>query len=129
MREVAPSWPPAMFPGQEGQPVGGVADGPSQPVVQVQGLTFAYASWCPVAVCVQDLELPRGCRCLLIGPNGAGKSSLLNILAGRRMVTTEGADVRVLGHRAFHDHVQLSPVVNLLSSEWKRQVSELTVGR
>lgn len=62
-----------------------------------------------------------------MGPNGAGKSTLLNILGSRRMVTK--GDVRLAGHRAFHDHAALDRVVSLLSSEWKRQVSELTSGR
>jgi len=98
------------------------------PAVKVCDLSFGYAAWCPKVLTVQSLELPRGSRCLLLGPNGAGKSTLLNILAGRRMIT-EGGDIQVLGFRAFHDYQELNPVVNILSSEWKRQVAELQSGR
>lgn len=106
------------------QEPGGASD---ERIVRVSGLEFAYAEWCHVSVRLDGLELPSGCRCVLVGPNGAGKSTLLNILGSRRMVTK--GDVRLAGHRAFHDHAALDRVVSLLSSEWKRQVSELTSGR
>jgi len=79
---------------------------------------------------LDELQLPRGCRVLLAGLNGSGKSTLLSVLAGRRMVAENtGAEVKVLGLRAFYDHTQLDSMVTILSSEWKRQVSEVSGGR
>jgi len=97
------------------------------PVVHVAGLAFAYAPWSPPALCVDQLEIPAGCRCVLVGPNGAGKSSLLSILAGRRMVSQ--GDVQVVGCEPFHGHVELNKSLAILSSEWKRQVAEIGAGR
>jgi len=95
--------------------------------VEVRDLIFSYEASHPVVLPLDNLKLPLGCRCVLVGPNGAGKSSLLAILAGRRLVAQ--GDVRVLGHRAFHDHVALESRVTILSSEWKRQVAEISAGK
>jgi CCR4-NOT complex subunit CAF16 len=45
----------------------------------------------------------------------AGKSTLLQILAGKRLVTSKGSDVRVKGQDVFRD----SPAgVTFLGTEW-----------
>eukprot|EP00933_Yihiella_yeosuensis_P081516 TRINITY_DN9512_c1_g2_i1.p1 TRINITY_DN9512_c1_g2~~TRINITY_DN9512_c1_g2_i1.p1 ORF type:complete len:740 (-),score=148.47 TRINITY_DN9512_c1_g2_i1:152-2107(-) len=95
--------------------------------IEVKGLEYGYGPDSPVVVRLDSLELPRGCRCLLVGLNGSGKSSLLSLLAGRRLIST--GDVRILNHRAFHDYKQLDSQVSILSTEWKRQVSDLSSGR
>lgn len=100
---------------------------PSSPAIQVRDLTFAYAQWAPLALRLDELTLHGGCRCVLVGLNGSGKSTLLSILAGRRLVSQ--GEVHVLGQRAFHEHAKLDPQVAILSSEWKRQVAEISAGR
>lgn len=100
---------------------------PSRPAIRVQDLAFAYAQWSPVALRLDELTLHQGCRCVLVGLNGSGKSTLLSILAGRRLVSQ--GEVHVLGQRAFHEHAKLDPQVAILSSEWKRQVAEISAGR
>lgn len=98
------------------------------PCLAVHGMTFAYSARSASPVLQLDgLELPRGARIILVGPNGAGKSSLLSILCGRRLV--QDGEVQVLGFRPFHDHTQLDAQVAILSSEWKRQVAEISSGR
>ncbi|CAE8635802.1 unnamed protein product [Polarella glacialis] len=99
----------------------------SGPAVAVKGLTFAYSPEERPAVQFDQLEIPHGCRCVLVGLNGCGKSSFLSIVAGRRLVAD--GEVRVLGKRAFHDHQQLDADVVILSSEWKRQIAELSAGK
>eukprot|EP00930_Biecheleria_cincta_P089383 TRINITY_DN7867_c0_g1_i2.p1 TRINITY_DN7867_c0_g1~~TRINITY_DN7867_c0_g1_i2.p1 ORF type:complete len:522 (+),score=70.08 TRINITY_DN7867_c0_g1_i2:698-2263(+) len=95
------------------------------PGIMVNNLEFLYDS--DTGLQLDELSLPSGCRCVLVGLNGSGKSSLLSIIAGRRMVTA--GEVKVLGMRAFHDFKLLDSHVAILSSEWKRQVAELTSSR
>lgn len=45
----------------------------------------------------------------------AGKSTLLQILAGKRLVNAEGADIRVLGRDVFRDS---PPNITFLGTEW-----------
>jgi len=109
-------------------PVGGVGeDELSVPAVEVKDLSFSYAPWSPVAARLDSLSLPRGSRCVVVGANGSGKSTLLSVIAGRRLVAA--GDVRVLGLRSFHDHVAMDAQVTMLSTEWKRQVAEISSGR
>jgi CCR4-NOT complex subunit CAF16 len=70
------------------------------PAIEIDRLTFAYASGEPV---FRDFSfsIPNGARCLLLGANGVGKSTLLRIVAGRHMMSPETA--RVFGRSAFHD--------------------------
>lgn len=95
--------------------------------VDVNNLRFSYAPGSPCALRLDRLLLPIGCRCVLVGLNGSGKSTFLTIAAGRRMVAN--SEVKVLGLRAFYEHAKLDPMVTLLSSEWKRQVSEISAGK
>ena len=59
-----------------------LAEGASDAMLSLQGLTFAYDER-PVLTGV-DLELRRGEILGLLGPNGSGKSTLLGILCGLR---------------------------------------------
>ncbi|KAI8826247.1 P-loop containing nucleoside triphosphate hydrolase protein [Fimicolochytrium jonesii] len=80
--------------------------------VAVSHLTYGFGG--PQSVLKDlSLELPRGSRCLLVGANGAGKSTLLRILAGKRLVNTEG--VHVLGKNPFK---QGSQDITYLGTEW-----------
>ena len=45
----------------------------------------------------------------------AGKSTLLQILAGKRLITSQGADVRIKGRDVFRDS---PPGVTFLGTEW-----------
>jgi len=99
----------------------------SGPAVEVKDLSFSYAPWSPVAARLDSLLLPRGSRCVVVGANGSGKSTLLSVIAGRRLVAA--GDVRVLGLRSFHDHAEMDAQVTMLSTEWKRQVAEISSGR
>lgn len=45
----------------------------------------------------------------------AGKSTLLQLLAGKKLVTTAGADIRIKGQDVFHDS---PPGVTFLGTEW-----------
>lgn len=58
------------------------------------------------------------CPLLLLGTyltRPAGKSTLLQILAGKRLVTTPGADIRVKGRDVFRD---APPGITFLGTEW-----------
>ena len=54
-------------------------------------------------------------RTAIISCASAGKSTLLQILAGKRLVTAEGADVRIKGKDVFRDS---PPGVTFLGTEW-----------
>jgi len=115
-----PPVPPSSAPSAPMAEDGGVA-------VTLKSLNFRYALCCPCALRLDSLQLPQGCCCLLVGLNGSGKSTLLSVLAGRRMIAD--TDIQVLGFRAFYDHTDLDPLVTILSSEWKRQVAEISSGK
>ena len=68
-----------------------------------------------------SLELPPGSRCLLSGANGAGKTTMLQILAGKTMVSQDA--VRVIGKPPFHD-IQLtcSGDLSYLGAQWRRNI-------
>ncbi|KAG2497099.1 hypothetical protein HYH03_004690 [Edaphochlamys debaryana] len=69
-----------------------------------------------------SLELPRGSRCLLIGANGAGKTSLLQLVAGKYMVSPDA--IRVLGRPPFHDmQLTCSGQLSYLGTSWRKDVA------
>lgn len=103
------------------------AEVPGGFALEVCSLSFGYEEWCPKSLVVESLRLPFGCRCALMGLNGSGKSTLLSILAGRRLVRS--GQVNVLGHVAFRDHQVLDPQVAILSTEWKKQIADLSSAR
>src|SRR6185369_15461574 len=74
-----------------------------QPIVQVRGLTKAYAD--VHAVQGIDLEVQSGEIFAMLGPNGAGKSTTVEILEGLR--PRDGGDVSVLGVDPSRNATQL----------------------
>ncbi|TFK75933.1 P-loop containing nucleoside triphosphate hydrolase protein [Pluteus cervinus] len=89
---------------------------PQSGSISVKNLTFSHnaASNAPALVDI-SFTLPPGSRTILVGANGAGKSTLLQILAGKRLVSTGGADVRIKDQDVFHDS---PPGVTFLGTEW-----------
>ncbi len=87
----------------------------SDPAVVVRDLSFRYRPDLPLVLRGVELEVPRGCRCLVVGANGAGKTTLLRIIGGKHMVAPEA--VRVLGRSAFHD-TGLAAVVDYLGGNF-----------
>ncbi|KAL9712688.1 CCR4-NOT regulatory complex component [Leucoagaricus gongylophorus] len=83
--------------------------------VSVVGLTYAHSALAPPSLVDVILALPSGSRTILIGANGAGKSTLLQILAGKRLVTTSGADIRAKDRDVFRD---APPGITFLGTEW-----------
>lgn len=87
----------------------------SEPAIQTSHLTFRHKPNAPPSLVDLNLSLPHGSRTILIGANGAGKSTLLQLLAGKRLVSTEGAEVRVKGQDVFRN----TPTgVTFLGTEW-----------
>jgi CCR4-NOT complex subunit CAF16 len=99
-------------------------------LVSIKNLTFIPQGTIEPALENVSLSLPKGSRTLLIGANGglavflrpdkssltrniAGKSTLLQILAGKKLV--KGADVTIKGLDVFH---QFPEGVTFLGTEW-----------
>lgn len=110
----------------------------------VQNLTYFHdPSGPPPSLSDINISLPKGSRTLLIGANGgvhsviaidisvyqhsfslAGKSTLLQILAGKRLVTSEGARILIKGCDVFRN----SPSgVTYLGTEWQVSLSETSI--
>jgi CCR4-NOT complex subunit CAF16 len=98
----------------------------------VKRLTYSHTPDTPPALRNISICLPLGSRTIICGANGgqlysayvddhngyfvsAGKSTLLQILAGKRLVTAEGADVRIKDHDVFR---KSPPGVAFLGTEW-----------
>ena len=99
-------------------------------LVSVKHLTFIPQGVHEPALDNISLSLPKGSRTLLIGANGgqflahtlenssqaanpAGKSTLLQILAGKKLI--KGADVKIKGLDVFY---QFPEGVTFLGTEW-----------
>lgn len=101
--------------------------------VSISNLTYSHSTGDQPSLLDINLHLPQGSRTILVGANGgwhpniltyylpcspsfsAGKSTLLQIMAGKRLVTTLGADIRVKGRDVFRD----SPSgVTFLGTDW-----------
>ncbi|RXW25251.1 hypothetical protein EST38_g603 [Candolleomyces aberdarensis] len=83
--------------------------------IHASRLTFRHGPNAPPSLLDINLALPPGSRTILIGANGAGKSTLLQLLAGKRLVTAEGATVQVKGQDVFRN----TPTgVTFLGTEW-----------
>ncbi|RDB22708.1 putative ABC transporter ATP-binding protein C20G4.01 [Hypsizygus marmoreus] len=87
----------------------------SDNAIAVSNLTYRHRPDSPPALIDIDLHLPRGSRAIVVGANGAGKSTLLQILAGKRLVSTQGTDIRIKGCDVFRDS---PPGVTFLGTEW-----------
>jgi ABC-type lipoprotein export system ATPase subunit len=77
------------------------------PIVQVEGLTFAFAGT-PFRLQIDQLSVDQGETVALIGPSGSGKTTLLHLLAGIRIPATgriivDGVDVIALGDTERRD--------------------------
>ena len=108
-----------------------------RPDISAKQLTYSHTPDAPPSLRNISIHLPPGSRTILCGANGgrcypitfciyrprttvlncvsAGKSTLLQILAGKRLVTAEGADVRIKGKDVFRDS---PPGVTFLGTEW-----------
>ncbi|KAK0242771.1 P-loop containing nucleoside triphosphate hydrolase protein [Armillaria nabsnona] len=83
--------------------------------IAVNALTYSYTSQSDPILKDIALSLPQGSRTILVGANGAGKSTLLQILAGKRLVSSPGADIRIKDRDVFRN----SPEgVSFLGTEW-----------
>ena len=71
----------------------------TEPVVQVEGVTFRYIATPDLPPVLDDvtLRIERGDFVGLIGPNGGGKTTLLKVILG--LLTPHSGRVRVLGRR------------------------------
>lgn len=106
--------------------------------ISVSQLTYLHNRDSPPSLEDVSIHLPPGSRTILVGANGgqdlfpslseqfpdqqlalAGKSTLLQILAGKRLVTSNGADIRVKGRDVFRDS---PPGVTFLGTEWSVQL-------
>jgi ABC-2 type transport system ATP-binding protein len=72
------------------------------PLVQLDGVRFAYAHGAPPSLDCPRLALGAGLA-LVVGPNGAGKSTLLRVAAG--VERPAAGRVRLAGHDAWRDEV------------------------
>lgn len=102
--------------------------------ITVQNLTYHHDPSAPASLSDINIDLAKGSRTLLIGANGgvyfthhnrrqcsigsslAGKSTLLQILAGKRLVTLEGTRILIKGRDVFRDS---PPGITYLGTEWK----------
>ena len=102
--------------------------------ITVQNLTYHHDPSAPASLSDIDIDLPKGSRTLLIGANGgvcfarpdqrkysvdtslAGKSTLLQILAGKKLVASEGARILIKGRDVFRDS---PPGITYLGTEWE----------
>ncbi|KAK0206550.1 P-loop containing nucleoside triphosphate hydrolase protein [Desarmillaria ectypa] len=83
--------------------------------IAVNALTYSYTVQSDPILKDIALSLPQGSRTILVGANGAGKSTLLQILAGKRLVSSPGADIRIKDCDVFRN----SPEgVSFLGTEW-----------
>ena len=102
--------------------------------ISAKNLTFSYNAFSPPCLVDLNLNLAPGSRTILVGANGglklahfllevdidllvqtAGKSTLLQLLAGKRLISMAGAELKVKGCDVFRD----SPSgVTFLGTEW-----------
>ncbi|KAG6850045.1 hypothetical protein H0H93_002054 [Arthromyces matolae] len=90
------------------------------PTISVSNLTYCHQTDNEPSLLDVALNLPRGSRTIIVGANGvlcpaAGKSTLLQILAGKRLVSTEGTHISINNRDVFRDS---PPGVTFLGTEW-----------
>ena len=68
----------------------------SEPVVEIEELTFRWRGDGPTVLDIERLSVERGERVFVEGPSGSGKSTLLSLIGG--VVTPGHGHLRVLGH-------------------------------
>ncbi|EIM88158.1 P-loop containing nucleoside triphosphate hydrolase protein [Stereum hirsutum FP-91666 SS1] len=84
-------------------------------LVFVDGLTYHHNNSTVPSLKDISIHLPPGSRTILVGANGAGKSTLLQILAGKKLVTANGAKVFIKERDVFRN---TPPGVTHLGTEW-----------
>jgi len=89
---------------------------PEGPVINVKGLTYAYAAGLPPVLRDIVLTVERGSRVLAVGANGASKTTLLSILGGKRMIPRGFA--YILTKDPFND-TQLGKDVMYMGDWWR----------
>lgn len=104
----------------------------TQHTISVSNLTYSHKPGSPPSLEDINIRLPQGSRTIICGANGgqkssfigapllimifkAGKSTLLQILAGKRLITAPGAEVRIKDRDVFRDS---PPGVTFLGTEW-----------
>mmetsp|Transcript_27517 Transcript_27517/g.69097 ORF Transcript_27517/g.69097 Transcript_27517/m.69097 type:complete len:557 (+) Transcript_27517:47-1717(+) len=73
----------------------------SGPVLDVTGLSYAYAAGLPNVLKDVTFSFGRGARILVVGANGACKSTVMSILGGKRMIPRGFA--KVMNKDCFND--------------------------
>lgn len=71
------------------------------PVLDVNGLSYAYGAKLPNVLKDVTFAFGRGSRILVVGANGACKSTVMSILGGKRLIPRGFA--KVLGKDCFND--------------------------
>jgi len=89
-----------------GAPVAPEQDGA---VLDITGLSYAYAAGLPYVLKDVTFSFGRGARILVVGANGACKSTVMSILGGKRMVPRGFA--KILGKDCFNDPGVASQVI------------------
>jgi ABC-type multidrug transport system fused ATPase/permease subunit len=87
------------------RPAGRTAAAGTAPLLELDGVSFAYPDGTPVLDRV-SLQVPAGTRVALVGPSGAGKSTVLALIegfypVGSGAVRWAGTDVRELPRAAL----------------------------
>jgi ABC-type multidrug transport system fused ATPase/permease subunit len=87
------------------RPAGRTAAAGTAPLLELDGVSFAYPDGTPVLDRV-SLQVPAGTRVALVGPSGAGKSTVLALIegfypVGSGVVRWAGTDVRELPRAAL----------------------------
>jgi len=102
------------------------------PAIYAKNLSYAYRSDASLSLIDVNLSLPKGSRTLIVGANGgrcrlvvprspglmwllAGKSTLLQILAGKKLVSTVGAEIEINGRDVFRNTPE---GITFLGTEW-----------
>jgi iron complex transport system ATP-binding protein len=86
----------------------------SVPLLEADGVSFAYERGGRSVLDGVSLRVDRGSIVGLLGPNGSGKSTLLKLLAGTLVpasgrVATEGVEVRALTRRDLARRIAVVP--------------------
>ena len=108
--------------------------------ISIDHLTYTHREGDSPSLSNVTIHLPKGPRTILVGANGgehtpqlgdsfkfrtgaehisviklAGKSTLLQILAGKRLISSPGVDVRIKGRDVFR---QTPAGITFLGTEW-----------
>jgi ABC-type multidrug transport system ATPase subunit len=103
----------------------------SADLVEIDGVSKAFGD--KQALRDVRLTIPTGQVCGLLGPNGSGKTTLFRLLMG--ILKASAGSIRIDGHDAFEDRVQVKRLVGFLPDEpifyaylSGREILELSAG-